>query len=115
MLKAILTASLLLAACTDTVEPPRGPEYLAIPAPHELVPESTKVIVRDLKPANGVAVHAPESLGFELETSPCDCTTAECIQSWVVDNIGCGIEVDLVCPDGPRGAYAKCDAGQRSI
>jgi hypothetical protein len=45
-----------------------------------------------------------------VESSACACETADCVNAYVRDNIGCDVCVDFTCADGSwRGGCVRCE------
>jgi hypothetical protein len=87
--------ALLVSACTDPApqrdEIETGPPLLHLVSHTDAVRGATTQLLDD------------ETIGpVDLSGSPCACTTTECIDTWIQDNLSCGVIVDLVCDDGRR-------------
>jgi hypothetical protein len=45
-----------------------------------------------------------------VESSACACETADCIDTFIRDNIGCDVCIDFTCADGSRrGGCVRCE------
>jgi hypothetical protein len=45
-----------------------------------------------------------------VESSACACETADCVTTYIRDNIGCDVCIDFTCADGSwRGSCVRCE------
>jgi hypothetical protein len=45
-----------------------------------------------------------------VESSACECTTDDCVTTYIRDNLGCDLCIDISCADGSwRGGCVRCE------